>query len=106
MLIGYSATFNPSRTYVVTKKPKNFIGVLNYIFDRAGRKSIYQDRIMYGFVDGEVREIIIISRLFLEDKVSILEIPIVKDIKSLVGKKYHPAKFNCNHLVSYATSRS
>jgi len=100
-----SDEFRPDRTYVIYYLPKDFRGILNYLFDHSGHKAIYQDLKIYAFkkTTGTVRETPAIHGYFENPDIRLKEIPAIKDIESLIGKKYNLRTFNCNHLEKYAT---
>lgn len=103
-----SEKFDPTKTFVIRYLPKDMPGVFNYLWDHAGHKALYQDGKIYkfekdtGFVESKKAT----YEYFEKDNISIVEIPKIKDIDNLIGGKFHLRKFNCNHLINYATSKS
>lgn len=98
--------FRPNRTYLIRKKPKNFTGVLNYLWNHSGHNSFYQDGKIYAFKrsTGRIEERQATRGFFDSSEISLKEIPTIRNIEKLVGKKYNILTFNCNHLKRYATS--
>lgn len=97
--------FNPSRTYIINFLPKNTLGILNYIINKAGHKAIYQDLIIYKFntKTEKVEKKLEKPEFFHRNDITFTEIPEISDINRLIGKKYKRFSYNCNHLVRDAT---
>lgn len=98
--------FNPTKTYWIRKNPKNILGVLNYLWNHSGHNQLYQDGKIYSFKKstGAIEESQAYVRYMNSKEVSLKEIPKIKNIENLVGKKYSVFTFNCNHLLKYAKS--
>lgn len=93
-----SDAFRPNRTYVVDYLPEK--GLIKYLFNCSGRKAIYQDGFLYGFDAGVLVKRKVILKTMMN--VHLKEIPDIKNVDSLIGKRFNLIKFNCNHLGKYA----
>lgn len=100
-----SDTFKPDRTYVIYYLPKDIPGILNYLYDHSGHKAIYQDLKIYAFkkTTGKIRSTPAICGYFENHDIRLKEVPRIKNIETIIGKKYDLKSFNCNHLEKYAT---
>jgi hypothetical protein len=99
-----SEKFDPRKTFIIRYLPKNTIGVFNYIWDHAGHKALYQDGKIYKFEkdSGLVEYSMATYEYFKHGDISLKEIPMIRNIDKIIGKRYSLMKFNCNHLVKYA----
>ena len=99
-----SDTFKPNHTYLIRSKPKNLPGIINYIIRHSGHISVYQDGQIYGFKQKTktVEQRPAYAKYMTSSDISLKEIPKIKNIESLIGKKYNIFKFNCNHLAKNA----
>lgn len=100
-----SDTFRSDRTYVIYYLPRDIPGILNYLYDHSGHKAIYQDLKIYAFkkTTGAIRATPATYGYFENPDIRLKEIPTIKNIESIIGKKYNLKSFNCNHLEKYAT---
>jgi hypothetical protein len=97
-----SEIFRYNRTYIVSFLPKDFNGLINYLFTCSGHKAIYQDGFLYGFSKrtGAFVQKIATSKKLTEG--NFREIQRARNIDSLIGKRYNIIYFNCNHIEQYA----
>lgn len=103
-----SDLFDESNSYIVWFKPKNLLGVFNYLLTRSGHAGIYQDGFVYKFKKAthRVEQQPVCARQMTESiankNVSIKQVGSIVDISNLVGSRYRFLKFNCNHLIKNA----
>ncbi len=103
-----SAVFDNKKTYIAKYKPKNLLGILNWLFNLKGHSAIYQDGKIYKFkkCSGLV-EVQPLDSIDIESKkYSFEEIGHIENIESLLNKKYNYLKYNCNHLANEASKKS
>ena len=101
-----SDEFDFNRTYLIKYKPKNYIGLLNYIFNQSGHFAVYQDGYKYSFKKNYiVKELLDNKKQKAMVESAILKlIPYNSKIEKLVGKKYSLFKYNCLNLRKDAIS--
>lgn len=101
-----SDKFKPGRTYIVNFLPKDFKGLINYLFTCSGHKAIYQDGFLYGF--SKKTGAVIQKTVSPEDLMQsyLKEIPRIATLNSLIGKRFNLLTFNCNQMVNHAMRRS
>ena len=94
-----SDEFDVERTYLVKYKPKNYIGLLNYIFNRTGHFAIYQDGYRYSFKNNYLKKELMTKETIEKMKeLAVLKLIAYTDIEKKVGTKYNLFRYNCLHL--------
>lgn len=95
--------FDPEKTYIVKFRPKNILGIFNYIVNLKGHSGIYQDGLIYKFRrKSSMIESRKISRENMNSINATLESIGKKDLKRFIGKKFNLFSYNCNHFVKDA----
>jgi len=96
-----SDSFKPGRTYIASYLPKDYKGLVNYLFTCSGHKAIYQDGFLYGFSKKTGAFVQKIATHEILMKANLKEIPRATCLDSLIGKRFNLITFNCNHLEKY-----
>lgn len=96
--------FNANKAYIVSFRPKNILGIINYIWNHSGHKAIYQNGKIYSFKrsTGRLEERKIKDQYFVKEGVFLSETRKNENIKEIIGERYNVFSFNCNHLAEYA----